>query len=442
MTFWPNISMDKQSDGFSGLLHQIDDVQIKIHMDVEIAIQANSAISTDEIRTFFEGIANEQPNIFLNVGNVGSMTKHKIIQSVHLPSNEYEESIEQINIYGDTPPIKIHCYILNHDESHDDIIDNDGEILSIAQQTILPSEKFQNDFDSVIFEGEESNIKSMLLNFMETSVQFANHDVCPDTVTSNRIILLYGPPGTGKTTICHGLAQKLSIRFSHIYQYGTILEINTHSLFSKWFAESGKMVKKLFDRINSIASDHNVLVIVLIDEVESLATARESSMNGSDPSDAIRVVNALLTQIDQLRKKTNVIMLATSNLTECIDIAFLSRADIKQYIGPPSKIARYIILKSCVDELYNKGIVESNFGLLDYDKLSIFQQEVLQTSFQNTYLLLKSAEKCEGLSGRILRRLPFLAFVYKAMQIPAKYLDFIDALDFAISQQFEKKNSE
>ena len=51
-------------------------------------------------------------------------------------------------------------------------------------------------------------------------------------------------------------------------------------------------------------------------------------MNGSDPSDAIRVVNALLTQLDQLRKKTNVIIMATSNLTECIDFAFLSRADI------------------------------------------------------------------------------------------------------------------
>lgn len=43
------------------------------------------------------------------------------------------------------------------------------------------------------------------------------------------------------------------------------------------------------------------LVCVLVDEVESLTAARKSSMEGNEPSDALRVVNALLTQIDQVR---------------------------------------------------------------------------------------------------------------------------------------------
>lgn len=34
-----------------------------------------------------------------------------------------------------------------------------------------------------------------------------------------------------------------------------------------------------------------------IDEVESLSTSRQQSMSGSEPSDAVRVVNALLTQV-------------------------------------------------------------------------------------------------------------------------------------------------
>ena len=96
---------------------------------------------------------------------------------------------------------------------------------------------------------------------METSILFA------DIVTSNRIILLYGPPGTGKTTICHGLAQQLPIIYSLRFENGIILEVNTHLLFSNWFAESGKMAKKLFDRLNEIASDTSVIVFVLIDEV-------------------------------------------------------------------------------------------------------------------------------------------------------------------------------
>ena len=35
-----------------------------------------------------------------------------------------------------------------------------------------------------------------------------------------------------------------------------------------------------------------------MDEVESLAAARKAAASGSEPSDAIRVVNALLTQVD------------------------------------------------------------------------------------------------------------------------------------------------
>ena len=72
-------------------------------------------------------------------------------------------------------------------------------------------------------------------------------------------------------------------------------------------------------------SDPTVLVCVLIDEVESLTSARTSAFRGSEPSDAIRVVNALLTQLDQIRRYPNVLILTTSNITESIDIAFIDR---------------------------------------------------------------------------------------------------------------------
>lgn len=49
-----------------------------------------------------------------------------------------------------------------------------------------------------------------------------------------------------------------------------------------------------------------------------------------------RAVNALLTQLDNLKAHTNVMILTTSNITEAIDLAFVDRADIKAYIGPPS----------------------------------------------------------------------------------------------------------
>ena len=54
------------------------------------------------------------------------------------------------------------------------------------------------------------------------------------------------------------------------------MEVNAHSLFSKWFSESGKLVNKLFDTIRDLLDDPDVFVCVLIDEVESLTAARKA----------------------------------------------------------------------------------------------------------------------------------------------------------------------
>ena len=58
--------------------------------------------------------------------------------------------------------------------------------------------------------------------------------------------------------------------------------------------------------------------IFQIDEVESLSAARSASAN--EPSDAIRVVNALLTQIDAIKRFPNVLIMTTSNVTGTIDL--------------------------------------------------------------------------------------------------------------------------
>lgn len=39
------------------------------------------------------------------------------------------------------------------------------------------------------------------------------------------------------------------------------------------------------------------------------------------------------------------------------DIAFVDRADIKAYVGPPTLQARYEILRSCLEELLRTGIL-------------------------------------------------------------------------------------
>ena len=48
------------------------------------------------------------------------------------------------------------------------------------------------------------------------------------------------------------------------YPSARLLEINSHSLFSRWFSESGKLVQRLFTTVNDMAEDEETFVIVLI----------------------------------------------------------------------------------------------------------------------------------------------------------------------------------
>lgn len=68
-------------------------------------------------------------------------------------------------------------------------------------------------------------------------------------------------------------------------------------------------------------------------------------------------MNALLTQLDKLKNKKNVLVMTTSNLSSAIDTAFVDRADIKQYIGLPPVQAVYWILLGCLRELMRSGVV-------------------------------------------------------------------------------------
>ena len=95
-------------------------------------------------------------------------------------------------------------------------------------------------------------------------------------------------------TSSRALAQKLTIRLGRHFTHGKLVEINSTSLHSKWFGESGKLVRKLFDGVNTMADEETTLICVLIDEIETLTGSRERSATGSECGDALRVFVLLL----------------------------------------------------------------------------------------------------------------------------------------------------
>ena len=65
------------------------------------------------------------------------------------------------------------------------------------------------------------------------------------------------------------------------------------------------------------------------------------------------------------------------SLTKATKRLFIShRADIKQYIGPPSLEARYAILKSCIDELVHVGIVGCENPIMEMKLLRLMRSDI------------------------------------------------------------------
>ena len=142
-------------------------------------------------------------------------------------------------------------------------------------------------------------------------------------------VLLTGPPGTGKTLLAKAVANETDSQF---------YSIAGPEIMSKYYGESEKQLRDIFEEATK-----NAPSIIFIDEIDSIAPKRGE---GKDQTEK-RVVAQLLTAMDGLTSRGDVVVIAATNRPDDIDEALRrpGRFDREIKILAPDEKGRLEILK-------------------------------------------------------------------------------------------------
>lgn len=256
---------------------------------------------------------------------------------------------------------------------------SDEELPKGIQRVVgLPSDALGALWHSIVV---DEDIKSRLLS--HAVLNFTVRGKVPRSVIPlHGILMLTGSPGTGKTSLARGLAHCVAESFPS--QKFCLLEVEPHSLVSAAHGKTQRAVTDLFTQSIAEAASANH-TIVLLDEVETLAVSRAKLSMDANPIDIHRATDAVLVQLDLLAEKhSNLLFIATSNFSQAIDEAFLSRCDLILEVPLPNLDACEHILKDC---LIGFSKAYSDIGNLARDPK-----------------IKDCARACEGLDGRAIRK--------------------------------------
>jgi len=183
-----------------------------------------------------------------------------------------------------------------------------------------------------------------------------------------RGILMFGPPGTGKTLMARAVANETGAFF---------FLINGPEIMSKMAGESESNLRKAFEE-----SEKNSPAIIFIDEVDSIAPKRDKT-NGEVER---RVVSQLLTLMDGIKARSNVVVMAATNRPNSIDPALrrFGRFDREVDIGIPDPTGRLEILRihtknmKLADDVDLEQIAADTHGYVGADMASLCSEAAMQ----------------------------------------------------------------
>ena len=141
-------------------------------------------------------------------------------------------------------------------------------------------------------------------------------------------VLLHGPPGTGKTRLARAVANESEAQFFHIAG---------PEIMGSAYGESEKKLRELFEE-----AAKNAPSIIFIDEIDSIAPKRGQVTGEAEK----RLVAQLLTLMDGIEPRQNLVVIAATNRPEAIDEALRrpGRFDREIVVGVPDESGRREIL--------------------------------------------------------------------------------------------------
>ncbi len=145
-------------------------------------------------------------------------------------------------------------------------------------------------------------------------------------------VLFYGGPGTGKTEAVMQLAKATG---------RSIFHVDISACKSKWFGESEKIMKGIFEQYRAMCKQEALKPILLFNEADAIFNKRKDTASSSVAQTENTIQNILLEEMEHF----DGILVATTNLANNFDDAFARRFLFKIMFDKPSKEAKTAIWK-------------------------------------------------------------------------------------------------